>query len=94
MTIVPIRGEKSASMATIRPASQVTSAHLRGWAGGSPSWISGAGAGGVLVVGEPKARSLCLPICCHRSGAARVCKLALILANDVAVDLQEVGRGS
>ena len=27
------------------------------------------------------------------SGAARVCKLELILANDVAVDLQEVGRG-
>ena len=28
------------------------------------------------------------------SGAARVCKLELILAYDVAVDLQEVGRGS
>ena len=60
------------------------------WAGGSP--IAGSGAGGACW--WSMSRSLCLPTCCHRHGAARVCKLELILADDVAVDLQEVGRGS
>ena len=82
-------------MATIRPASQVTSAHLRGWAvvaALAGSLALAPGACWWSVSRRPEA-SVCLLVVIG-SGAARVCKLELILTNDVAVDLQEVGRGS